>query len=88
MVPTGLPISFRTASFSIIFASNYEDPHGGNFDLYRIHTDGSGLEKITTSVEFDGFPMFSPDGRKLVWVSSRHSKVPGEINLFIADWKD
>ena len=34
------------------------------------------------------FPMFSPDGRKLVWVSSRHSEVPGEINLFIADWKD
>ena len=34
------------------------------------------------------FPMFSPDGRKLVWVSSRHSRVPGEINLFIADWKE
>jgi len=32
--------------------------------------------------------MFSPDGRKLVWVSSRHSRVPGEINLFIADWKE
>jgi Tol biopolymer transport system component len=72
----------------IIFASNYEAPRGGNFDLYLIRSDGTGLEKITASVEFDGFPMFSPDGRKLVWVSSRHSRVPGEINLFIADWRD
>lgn len=72
----------------IIFASNYEDPHGGNFDLYLIHTDGSGLEKVTMSKEFDGFPMFSPDGRKVVWASSRHSRIQGEINLFIADWKD
>ncbi len=81
------PSFFRDGK-RIIFASNYQDPHGGNFDLYRVNADGTGLAKITTSTEFDGFPMFSPDGRKLVWASSRHSKVPGEINLFIADWKD
>jgi Tol biopolymer transport system component len=72
----------------IIFASNYQDPTGGNFDLYAVGADGSGLEQLTTSTEFDGFPMFSPDGHELVWVSSRNAKVPGEINLFIADWKN
>ncbi len=72
----------------IIFASNYQDPTGGNFDLFAVGVDGTGLEKLTTSPEFDGFPMFSPDGRELVWVSSRNAKVPGEINLFIADWSD
>jgi TolB protein len=72
----------------IVFASNYQNPQGGNFDLYAIGTDGTNLTKLTTSTDFDGFPMFSPDGHKLIWVSSRHSKVPGEINLFIADWKD
>lgn len=81
------PSFFRDGK-RIIFASNFGDPHGGNFDLYKINVDGSGIEKITTSSEFDGFPMFSPDGRKMVWASSRHSKVPGEINLFIADWKN
>jgi Tol biopolymer transport system component len=80
--------SFIRDGKRIIFASNYEDPHGGNFDLYIVGTDGTGLSKVTTSPEFDGFPMFSPDGRKLLWVSSRHSKIPGEINLFIADWKE
>lgn len=80
--------SFFPDGKRIIFASNYQDPRGGNFDLYKINADGTGMEQITTSIEFDGFPMFSPDGRKIVWASSRHGKVPGEINLFIADWKD
>jgi TolB protein len=80
--------SFFRDGRRIIFASNYADPRGGNFDLYKVGVDGTGMEKITTSTEFDGFPMFSPDGKKLVWASSRHGKVPGEINLFIADWKD
>ena len=35
---------------------------------------------------FDGFPVFSPSGRKLVFASNRNSKVRGETNLFIADW--
>ena len=81
------PSFFRDGK-RIIFASNYEDPRGGNFDLYKVNVDGTALEKLTTSIEFDGFPMFSPDGRKLVWASSRHGKVPGEMNLFNADWKD
>ncbi len=72
----------------IIFASNYEHPTSGNFDLYVVNTDGTGLEKITTYGDFDGFPMLSPDGRKLVFVSARNSKGPGEINIFVADWKD
>ena len=71
----------------IIFASNMKDPHGGNFDLYLINVDGSGLEQVTFDPTFDGFPMFSPDGTKLVFASNRHSIKPTDTNLFIADWK-
>jgi TolB protein len=70
----------------IIFSSNYENPHSGEFDLYLINDDGTGLRKITTAAGFDGFPMFSPDGRKLVWASNRHGRETGETDLFIADW--
>ena len=31
-----------------------------------INLDGSGLEQITHDDVFDAFPMFSPDGKKLV----------------------
>ena len=48
--------------------------------------DGGGLERVTTSPEFDGFPMFSPEGRRLVFASNRHAQERGETNIFIADW--
>jgi len=30
--------------------------------------------------------MFSPDGKRLVFVSNRNAKHPGEFNIFLADW--
>jgi Tol biopolymer transport system component len=71
----------------IIFASNYRNPRGRNFDLFLVNPDGTGLEQVTTHEEFDGFPIFSPDGRKFVWASNRHGAVQGETNIFIADWR-
>jgi TolB protein len=70
----------------IIFASNHKNPRSRNFDLYLIGMDGTGLEQVTTDAEFDAFPQFSPDGRRLVWASNRHGSVPGETNIFVADW--
>ena len=70
----------------IIFASNYADPKGRDFDLYMIKTDGTGMERITYNNTFDGFPMFSPNGKKLVFASNRHGAKQGETNIFIADW--
>ena len=72
----------------IIFASNYGDPHGREFDLWAINSDGSQFERITYSADFDGFPMFSPDGTKLVFASNRNGKARGETNVFLADWQD
>ena len=62
------------------------DPKSRNFDLYLIDLDGTGLERITFDDDFDGFPMFSPDGKKLVWAANRHGSQPHETNLFLADW--
>jgi TolB protein len=70
----------------IIFASNYKDPQSRNFDIYLVNLDGSGLTQVTTSKEFDAFPMFSPDGKQLVFASNRYGSVPGETNIFVADW--
>jgi Tol biopolymer transport system component len=73
----------------IIFSSNYRNPRGPgarNFDLFLIDVDGSHLEQVTTNTEFDGFPQFSPDGKELVWESGRNAP-PGELNVFLADWR-
>jgi TolB protein len=73
----------------IIFASNllaHDVNEMGNFELYAINMDGTGLERITYNPTFDGFPMFSPDGKQLVFASNRNAKGPHETNVFIADW--
>ena len=70
----------------IIFASDQRDPASRNFDLYLINVDGTGLTQVTTHEDFDSFPMFSPDGTKLVFAANRYGSVPGETNIFIADW--
>jgi Tol biopolymer transport system component len=53
-----------------------------------INEDGSGLEQITYFDDFDGFPMFSPDGKKLVFASNRFNRQPRDTNVFIGDWVD
>jgi Tol biopolymer transport system component len=80
------PFFFRHSHDRIIFCSNLADPKGRNFDLWTVNGDGTDLERITYNPTFDGFPMFSPDGRKLVFCSNRHNARSGETNVFIADW--
>jgi len=79
--------SFFPDGKRIIFSSNVGSTGGmGNFELYSVDLDGKNLERISNSEDFDGFPMFSRDGKKLVWISGRNRKVPHETNVFIADW--
>jgi len=59
-----------------------------NFDLWMINVDGTGLTRITSCPSFDGFPMFTKDGRKLVFCSNRDNGGTRETNVFLADWKD
>lgn len=73
----------------VIFSSNVETRGEGgrpSFHLYLVNDDGTGLERLTVEGQFNSFPMFSPDGKRLVWVSDRHAKEPGEFNVFLADW--
>jgi len=82
----------------IIFASNLSDPRGMNFELHIVHIDTLEVEQVThfarmrpgahRSDDFDGFPMFTRDGKRLVFCSNRHNDKPNETNVFVCDWVD
>jgi hypothetical protein len=79
--------AFMPGGQRIIFASNYGDAKGREFNLWAIDVAGTRLEQITTAPGFDGFPLFSPDGKRLVFASNR-ATAPGkhDTNVFVADW--
>lgn len=75
---------FHPSGDYIIFTSNklgYQ-----NFELFIVATNNPG-EPVRVSFQdgFDGLPVFSPDGKKLMW-SHRNQK--GESQLLWADWND
>ena len=89
---------FLPGDRKILFASNVKGMEQAaktgdrsaarRFNLFLVNADGSGLEQVTNSEEFDSFPMFSPDGKHLVWASNRYHAKAGETNLFVAEWVD
>ncbi len=55
-----------------------------NYDLFVMDVAGKNRTRITFDPEFDGLPVFSPDGKKLMWTSKRAGQ--SEAQVFIADW--
>jgi Tol biopolymer transport system component len=76
----------------IIFSTNFVAPRSGNFDLYLVDASASmagpdQVEQVTFDGVFDGFPIFHPNGKQLLWASNRFAAKEGETNLFVADFR-
>ena len=58
----------------------------GDADAAIKALDGSNLEQITFTEGFDGFPMFSPDGKWLAFGSNRNQAKHGDTDVYVARW--
>ena len=63
---------------SLVFTSE----RNGSADLYRVKADGSALERLTDSPAYDDQAAFSPDGKSLVFVTTRAG---GTADLWVMD---
>jgi TolB protein len=73
----------RHASFSpdgrwIVFTSD----RAGSSDIFRVRTDGSGLERLTDDPALDDQAVLSPDGRTVAFVSTRGT---GSTDIWVLD---
>ncbi len=54
----------------------------GSADVFRVHPDGSGLERLTDSPAYDDQGALSPDGKTLAFVSTRAA---GTADVWLLD---
>src|SRR6201996_4817743 len=60
----------------------FTSERNGSADLYRVHADGTGLQRLTDNPAYDDQAAFSPDEKQIVFVSSR---ADGYANLWLLD---
>jgi Tol biopolymer transport system component len=53
----------------------FSSKRDGNFEIYTINEDGSGLKRLTSSKNDDMKPQWSPDGQKIMYLSKKGKEV-------------
>ncbi len=67
---------------SIVWATSV---HGHrNYEVYLMNIETGKTRRVTHSKRFDGLPVFSPDGKYLMWTSQRGPS--GMSQVFLADF--
>ena len=59
----------------VVFASNLD----GDFEIYVVNADGSGLTQLTHNAISDGGPAWSPDGHRIAF----GSKLDGDFEIYV-----
>jgi len=56
----------------------------GNYDVYSMNPDGTGILRLTSNPAFDGYPVISPDGKRIAFISMR-DRAGGDIYVMNTD---
>jgi Tol biopolymer transport system component len=79
------PYWYKDSKHIIYAAADHGVAGRPNYDLYWMNVDTGKKARVTFAPGADVLPVFSPDGKKLMWTSTRDGKKPG-AQLYIADF--
>jgi len=81
-VSSGVGAASRPAAqpWTVGLSSNRESRDA---EIYAVRSDGTGVRRLTRSPFFDGFPVWSPDRKKIAFYSQRSAK--GDVWVMNAD---
>jgi len=69
----------------IVFTSERDGEGDGQADIWRVHPDGTGLERLTKDTSMEDAGVLSPDGSKLAYVSTKGGA--RTANIWVMDVK-
>jgi Tol biopolymer transport system component len=79
------PYWYRDGKHIVYCAADHSDPlKRPNYDLYWMNVETGKPVRLTFAPGADVLPVFSPDGRRLMWTSTRDGRGPAQ--LYIADF--
>jgi len=79
------PYWYKDSRHIVYAAADHSDPLARpNYDLYWMNIDTGKKVRLTYAPGADVLPVFSPDGGKLMWTSTRDGRQPAQ--LYIADF--
>lgn len=67
---------------SVVFTTSLHGHY--NYEVYWLNIETGSQRRITYSPRFDGLPVISPDGKKMMWTSQRGAD--GSSQIFVADF--
>lgn len=76
--PSPTPQLPQTQNRPIAFANNMD----GDYEIYVMNADGTGLQQVTDNTFDDRSPSWSPDGEKIIFESQNET---GDWDLYIID---
>jgi len=77
------PFYHPSGKWVIYTRGDHSDPRHPSYDLYLVREDGSESYRVTADPAFDGLPVFSADGRYMMWTSKRGLDAP---QIFMAEF--
>ncbi|MBK7780679.1 MAG: PD40 domain-containing protein [Ardenticatenia bacterium] len=61
----------------------FESMRDGNAEIYVMNADGSGQTRLTNNPAVDRDPAWSPDGRQIVFASTRDDSLVGNVEIYV-----